>query len=268
MKSVDRPIGVFDSGFGGVSVFKAIRKALPRERLVYFGDTAHLPYGSKSPEAVRAFAAQIADYLIGEKGIKLLVVACNTASSFALGALQGRLKVPVVGVIEPGAEAALRATRNKVVGVIGTEGTVSSHAYRDALRRVDSSVQVHEQACPLFVPLVEEGFWNGEVTARVAARYLAPLRRTRCDTVILGCTHYPFLKRVVQKAVGGAVTLVDSGEATARRVREILDHMRLARKTGTGTGAFIVSDAPRRFARLARRFLGRPVGTVQVKRFS
>src|SRR6185295_9869093 len=160
MRNGDRPIGVFDSGFGGVSVYKSLRRALPREKFVYFGDTAHLPYGSKSPEAVTGFALEIADFLVRHKDIKLLVVACNTASSFALPALKAAVKVPVIGVIEPGAEAALRATANKVIGVIGTEGTVHSHAYRDALKRVDNSVEAHEQACPLFVPLVEEGYWN------------------------------------------------------------------------------------------------------------
>lgn len=267
MKPSDRPIGVFDSGFGGVSVLQALRRALPRERLVYFGDTAHLPYGSKSPQAVRGFSLQIADWLVRERGIKLLVVACNTAASFALEALQGRLQVPVIGVIAPGAEAALRATRNKVVGVIGTEGTVASHAYRDALRRVDAAVEVRERACPLFVPLVEEGYWNGAVTGQIAARYLAPLQRTRADTLILGCTHYPFLRGVIRKALGRGVTLVDSGAATARKVRETLQHLRLERRRGPGSSAFIVSDAPERFARLARRFLGRPVGRVAVRRF-
>ena len=268
MNRHDKPIGIFDSGVGGLTVFKALRKKLPKENLVYFGDTAHLPYGTKSPQAVTRFSGEIADFLVSEEHIKLLVVACNTASSHALTALQSRLDVPVVGVIDPSAEAGLRATRNKEVGVIGTEGTVASHAYRRALRRVDSSVKVHEVACPLFVPLVEEGRWNGSVVSEIARSYLRGLKATRMDTLILGCTHYPLLKTVLKRIVGDGVTLVDSSEAMSVKVQEVLEHLRLGRNKGKGTSRFYASDAPDRFKRLARRFLGVALKEVMIRKFT
>lgn len=265
-RDAQRPIGVFDSGVGGLTVLRALKRRLPGERLVYFGDSAHVPYGSKSREAVTAFSRTISRYLVGE-GVKMVVVACNTASAMALQALRRELPVPVVGVIEPGARAAARLARKGRVGVIGTEGTVSSHAYREALRGIDPGVSVEETACPLFVPLVEEGWWKGRITRAVAERYLAPLRRRRLDALILGCTHYPLLKGVLRQIVGKDVVLVDSAEETALEVARILDREGLRRVGRRGMYRFIASDAPERFRVVARRLLGMAVPRVEVVRF-
>ena len=264
--SPDSPIGVFDSGIGGLTVLKALQRRLPRESFIYFGDTAHLPYGSKSKEAVTAFSRHITRWLV-EHGVKMVVVACNTASAMALDALESELPVPVVGVIEPGARAAASITRSRSIGVIGTEGTVASHAYRKAVHAVDPALKVIEAPCPLFVPLVEEGWWNGSITRAVAARYLAPLRKNGLDAVILGCTHYPLLKPVLRSLLGRGIALVDSGEEAAREVEETLERRGLRRRSSGGKARFVVSDAPQRFKVLARRFLGRSVPDVDVKRF-
>jgi glutamate racemase len=260
-----RPIGVFDSGVGGLTVFKALRDRLPAESLVYFGDTAHLPYGAKSAEAVRHYSLQIGRFLVG-RGIKLLVVACNTASAVALDALRSALPVPVVGVIEPGAKAAVRASRTGSIGVIGTEATVASRAYEAALRSLRPRVRILSSPCPVFVPIVEEGWWDDPIAEAVAKRYLAPLTKGRLDTLILGCTHYPLLKKVIGHAMGAKVELVDSAEETAREVESLLtaDHLLSDAKPSY---SFYASDAPDRFKKLAKRLLGLAVQRVQVQRF-
>lgn len=266
MRKEDRPIGVFDSGVGGLTVFRALRKRLPRETLLYFGDTAHLPYGSKSPEAVRSFALQIARFLVRQR-IKLLVVACNTASAVALDALREAVSVPVLGVIEPGASAAARATRTGRIGVIGTEATVGSRAYEEALRRIRPGVRVVSAACPVLVPIVEEGWWGDGLAEAALRKYLKPLKGIGLDTLILGCTHYPLLKPAIKKIMGPKVKLVDSGEETAAAVETLLAADRMLARTARPGHRFYASDAPDRFERLAKRLLGMAVEKVEIRRF-
>ncbi len=262
MKNVDRPIGVFDSGVGGLTVFRAIRKALPKEDVVYFGDTARVPYGSKSPQVVRDYAAQDADVLL-EHDVKLIVIACNTVSAVALDVVQKRAKVPVIGVIVPGAEAAVRATQKKRVGVIGTIGTITSNAYPNAIRQCDSSVQVFSQACPLFVPLVEEGWIEHKATQMIAKEYLFPLTVEKIDTLVLGCTHYPLLKQVISEVFHNHITLIDSGEATADAVVKLLDERNLKNSSTMKPHLkFSVSDIPYKFTEIGERFLGQKLGKV------
>lgn len=252
----NRPIGVFDSGIGGLTVFEALSRRMPDEDLIYFGDTAHVPYGSKSKGAVTRYSLAVAQFLAA-RGIKLLVVACNTSSALALPELKKALKVPVVGVIEPGARAAALATRSKKVAVIGTEGTIASGAYVRALKALIPGVRAKGAACPLFVPLVEEGRWGGLVTREVAKEYLAPLRGSGIDSLILGCTHYPLLKPVIGRVMGSRVRLIDSAEQTAVETEGLLEKLGL-RKTAAGSRKapgrreFYVSDAPARFLKIAR----------------
>lgn len=260
-------IGVFDSGLGGLTVFKELARLMPEESLVYFGDTAHVPYGSKSPEAIARYSTAVARFLAG-RGIKLLVVACNTSSAWALPAIRRAVKVPVVGVIEPGARAALGATRGGRVGVIGTEATVKSGAYPRALKALSPRVRCESAACALFVPLVEEGWWTGAVVEAVARRYAAPLKRARVDAVILGCTHYPYLKPVLAKVLGPRVKLIDSARETALETRRVLSGLDLRAAAGRrGRREFYASDAPERFARLGRRMLGAPMKRVALHPF-
>lgn len=260
------PIGIFDSGVGGLSVFKAVRRMLPHENLLYYGDTAHFPYGSKSKEAVCAFSLKIARFLT-EKKIKLLVVACNTASSLALEALRKNLKIPVLGVIEPGAHSAARRWKGALVGVIGTEATIASRAYPEAVRKINPNIPTVSLACPLFAPLVEDGWWNKKATALIAEEYLKPLKRKNLDSLILGCTHYPFLKPVLRKVMGPNVPLIDSAEAASLEVHTALIAMNLKNPASRpGFSRFYASDAPERFKKLARRF-GVKVNKVEIVRF-
>lgn len=265
MRASDRPIGIFDSGVGGLTVFRSLRRALPAERLVYFGDTARVPYGSKTREAVRRFSLEIGRFLCRRR-IKLLVVACNSASALALEALKRRLPVPVVGVIEPAARAAARLTRSGAVGVIGTEATVASRAYPRALARARPGLKVFSAACPLLVPLVEEGWLDDPVTDEVARRYLRPLLARRVDALILGCTHYPLLKGILARRAGPRVRLVDSGEEAGAEVRDALARLGLLRRSGKGGEEFYVTDGTARFGRLAGRILGRPAARVRLAR--
>ena len=263
------PIGIFDSGVGGLTVYRALHEHLPNERFVYLGDTARVPYGTKSLQTVERYAVENARFL-AKHGIKLLVVACNTASALALPAIRKALKVDVAGVIGPGARAAvknLRAgrPRSQYIGVIATESTVQSGAYTAAIKKADPQAEVIERACPLFVPLAEEGWGDHEVALQIAQTYLKDLRGA-IGTLVLGCTHYPILRDVIQQAVGTEVQLIDSGEATAAEVKSLLHEKGLARETPP-TGAlsrqlcddldhFYVTDAAERFARVAERFLG------------
>jgi glutamate racemase len=247
-----RPIGIFDSGIGGLTVLAALRALLPDERLLYLGDTARLPYGTKSAETVIRYARRAAAYL-AEHDVKLLVVACNTASAAALEPLAESTPVPVIGVVRPGARAAAAATSGSV-GVIGTESTIASRAYERALHALDPSLDVRAEACPLFVPLAEEGWFDHEVTRAVARIYLEPLVRANIDTLILGCTHYPLLRGAIAGALGDGVRLVDSAAATAAEVAAVVARDGLA---GSGGGVhLLVTDAAVRFARLAGLILG------------
>jgi glutamate racemase len=267
------PIGIFDSGVGGLTVYRALHERLPAERYVYLGDTARVPYGTKSLSTVEHYAIENARFL-EERGVKLLVVACNTASALALPAIRKSVGVPVVGMIGPGARAAVReGGASGRVGVIATESTVRSGAYREAIKKLAPGTEVFERACPLFVALAEEGWAETEVARMVAEEYLRELRESRPGALVLGCTHYPILRRVIQEAVGSGVPLIDSGEAAAEAVEELIESEGL-RRTATqelrdlreaGARArflcddldhFYVTDAAERFAHVAERFLG------------
>jgi glutamate racemase len=263
----DAPIGVFDSGLGGLTVVAALMRQLPAESLVYFGDTARVPYGPKAPATVRRYSREIASYLCAQ-GVKAIVVACNTATAHALAALRAELPVPVIGVIEPGARAAVAATRAGQVGVIGTAGTVRSGAYERAIRELAPDARITTAACPLFVPLVEEGWLDKEATRLVAREYLQPLVAAGVDTLVLGCTHYPLLKPVIASTVGTAVRLIDSAEETAAETRRILAECGLeAAAAREPVRRFVASDDSTQLSRLGSRFLGRPLDTVELHTF-
>ncbi|MBM2841937.1 MAG: Glutamate racemase [Bacteroidetes bacterium] len=257
-----KPIGVFDSGIGGLTVVHALTQRLPHENIVYFGDTARVPYGPKSPQVVREYAAQDVDFLIS-KDVKMVVIACNTVSSVALDVVQKHAKMPVVGVILPGATAAIEATKRKRIGIIGTRATVNSNAYTNALRQLDGEVQVFARECPLFVPLAEEGWIDHKVTDAVAKEYLFPLTHEKIDTLILGCTHYPILKRAIAAVMDANVILIDSGEAAAQEVERVLTEKNLRNASKERPNLqFFVSDIPAKFAEVGERFLGQRMGRV------
>jgi glutamate racemase len=258
-----RPIGVFDSGIGGLTVVRELLHQLPHESLVYFGDTARVPYGNKSPETVRRYSREIAGYLLGQD-VKMIVVACNTASAHALEDLQRACAVPVEGVVGPGARAAARHTRTGRIGVIGTAGTMASGAYARAIRAGAPEAYVVERACPLFVPLVEEGWLDHPATKLIAHEYLDPLTDERIDTLVLGCTHYPLLRKVIGAVMGPGVTLVDSAEATAAVVVERLQERGLlGAPSGNGIDHFFVTDSSDRFREVGSRFLGREIERLE-----
>jgi glutamate racemase len=258
----ERAIGIFDSGVGGLTVLRELRRQLPQEELVYLGDTARVPYGTKSPQTVARYAREAARFLVGQR-VKLLVVACNTASAVALQDLAAIHHLPVVGVIEPGARRALERSRTGRIGVIGTEGTIRSRAYEQALRAGNPNVEVWVAPCPLFVPLAEEGWAEHPVARLAAAEYLAPLLRQGIDTLVLGCTHYPLLKRTLQEVVGPAVELIDSAEETAKSVATLLAAQELERHAGPpASPRFFVTDLPDRFERVGGAFLGAPLAGV------
>lgn len=250
------PIGIFDSGIGGLTVFKAVRKHLPSESIVYLGDTARVPYGTKSDETVVKYSLQNAAFL-EERGVKAVVVACNTASALAIPALRENVKVPVIGVVEPGALTAYRQSKNQRIGIIGTEATVSSNAYGKALHKMDNKVHVISTACSLFVPLVEEGWIEGDIPKSIAARYLSIFKNEDIDVLILGCTHYPLLKNVISSVIGKNVRLVDSGEATAEALSCLLEGKNLKSDRHNGESDYIyVTDVPKKFEQVAGQFLG------------
>ena len=264
------PIGVFDSGLGGLTVLRALHERLPREDLLYFGDTARVPYGTKGEKTVRAFARQDAGLLVA-RGVKMVVVACNTASAFALEHLCEVLPVPVLGVIEPGLRAALAATRGGPVGVIGTSGTIRSRRYQDGLRAAGLPTErIVAVECPLFVPLVEEGLSGHAMTRLAVAEYLRPLREAGIDTLILGCTHYPLLREDIAAYLGPGVRLVDSAATLAAAACDALaggGRLCEAGRPGCddrpGRLAFVLSDIPWKFAEIGARFLGQPIGDVE-----
>lgn len=263
VSEANRAIGVFDSGIGGLTVVREIMARLPREDIVYFGDTARLPYGSKSPEAVLRFSRENLAFL-KERNVKLIVVACNTASSVALRALEEEEDIPLVGVLLPGAQAAARATRNGRVAVIGTTATITSNAYVEALRRIDPGLEIWTRPCPLFVPLVEEGWLDNEVTLLTAKTYIGPVVDFGADTLVLGCTHYPLLKGVLTRVLGTEVTLVDSAEETAGEVARLLEEKDLHNdRSGPGRFTIYVSDIPYLIKEVGERFLGRAIETVE-----
>ena len=256
----DGPIGVFDSGVGGLTVFREIARALPWQPLIYLGDSARVPYGTKSPQTVIRYSLEAASHLLS-RGIGMLVVACNTATAAALPTLRERLTIPVIGVVEPGARAAVEKTRGHV-GVIATEGTVKSKAYSRAIKSIDENVEVIESPAPLFVPLAEEGWANTHVAREVAEIYLSPLIDAGIDTLVLGCTHYPILRGTIEQVVGDAVSIVDSAETTAATVKAALngDHAR----EGEPAYTFLVTDAEDRFRRIAGDFLEHEIGDLEL----
>jgi glutamate racemase len=256
-------IGVFDSGLGGLTVVKELIHHLPNERIVYFGDTARVPYGTKSGETIIRYSREIVRALLKHK-VKMVVVACNTASSLALDVLKKEFDLPILGVIEPGARKAMEITRNKKVGIIATSSTIKSGKYAKKIVQLNKNITVTSQACPLFVPLVEEGWFDHAVTYQVAQQYLGDMKKKKIDTLILGCTHYPLLKGVLHNVMGPNVQLVDSAQEVALQVKELLARTKLLRtRLEPCQHTFIVSDEPKQFQRLAMRFLGGGVKNVR-----
>jgi glutamate racemase len=260
-------IGIFDSGVGGLTVVHRLIEALPHEDFIYLGDTARYPYGTKSAEVVTRYALENAEFLL-EKGVKLLVVACNTMTAVALDTLRAHTAVPIVGVIEPGARAALAATRNRKVGVIGTDATIGSGTYTRALRALDPGLEIYTRACPLFVALAEEGWVENDIARAAVATYLASLRQSRIDTLVLGCTHYPLLAKTIADYLGPEVQLVDSATETAREVAAMVAaHALAAPGRERGSTSFFVTDVPDRFIKVGSRFLGSAVeSAVRIER--
>jgi glutamate racemase len=257
-----KSIGIFDSGVGGLTVLKEVFKALPQEDTIYLGDTARVPYGTKSPETVTRYSLQVTSFLV-ERDIKLLVVACNTASAVSLDALKAHFSIPIIGVIEPGAKRAVSVTRSGKIGVIGTTATIQSSAYSKAIKRIDRDIEVVTRACPLFVPLAEEGWVDNEVARLTAQTYLQGLKDEGVDTLVLGCTHYPILKGIIAEVMGDGVRLVDSAEETARTVAETLGAGDILRPSSEkGNHHFFVTDVPAGFIRVGNRFLGGRLGDV------
>ena len=260
-----RPIGVFDSGVGGLTVLAEIKDRLPYEHTVYFGDTARVPYGVRDPAEVREFAFEIIRYLT-DLEVKLVVVACNSASAVALEAAQAEFGVPIVGVIEPGARAAAIETIHRRVGVLATQVTVESGAYRKAVRNLDAGIEVHEQACPEFVPLIERGVVDGPELEGVARGYLEPLTRRRVDAVILGCTHYPLISAPINRILGPQVRLISSAGQTALEVGRVLSRRGYLRRPANaedlGSSTYVCSADPAEFAALGGRFLGKEIEAV------
>jgi len=256
-------IGVFDSGIGGLTVFREIARRYPTLDVLYLGDTARVPYGTKSPDTVTRYSFEAAHFL-GRRGIELLVVACNTASALALDALAHALPIPVIGVVVAGARRAAAVTTNRRIGVVGTPATIRSGAYAKAIHDIDAAIAVTSAACPLLVPLAEEGWTENSVARETARIYLAPLARQGIDTLVLGCTHYPILKKTIAEEMGPAVTLVDSAEPVADEVADRLRALGRDPARGSGTRHFFVTDSSERFEEVGARFLGHPIERLEL----
>lgn len=264
MEMNNKPIGVFDSGIGGLTVAREIMEQLPQESIVYFGDTARVPYGSKSRETVTRFAFEGLNFLLSQD-VKMVVVACNTVSATCLEELREYSPVPVLGVIEPGARAAASGTYTGTVGVIGTERTIKSQAYVKAIHDINRDINIYSKACPLFVPLVEEGWLDNEAAFYTARTYLTPLKKEGIDTLVLACTHYPLLKPTLQAVMGENVRLVDSAYETAKEVSRMLKVMKLERYEAVpAVYRYFVSDDPTKFIEVGERFLQRPIDPINV----
>jgi glutamate racemase len=285
-KISDRPIGVFDSGVGGLTVMKEIMLQMPEENILYIGDTARVPYGIRSSETVTRYSIEMVDFLVG-KGIKLLVIACNTASAFALPAIRERFDIPVVGVIEPGAKRAIEATKSKMIGIIGTEGTIRSNSYVHAINslygnspvvikehgtiRFDryfeiglDDIKIFTKACPLFVPLAEEGWLSNDVAFLTAEHYLGGLKKENIDTLVLGCTHYPLLKEVISMVMGNNIVLVDSAQETAKEIKKTLIQFGIENTSASyHQRRFYVTDSPERFIKVGERFLEEKIEHIE-----
>jgi len=259
----NRPIGIFDSGIGGLTVLKEIMKKLPHENTIYLGDTARVPYGIRSPETVIKYSFENTKFLFS-RGIKILVIACNTASSVSLDAIKNSISIPVIGVIEPGAKAAVKATRNKRVGIIGTDATITSNAYTNVIKALDEHIEVFGFPCPLFVPLVEEGWTDGNIATLIARRYLNNMKKKDIDTIVLGCTHYPLLKTVISKVMGRGIRLIDSAVETSHEIKTILEAMMIVRQgEERPVREFYVTDSPEKFLKIGERFLGKKIEHIE-----
>jgi glutamate racemase len=255
-------IGMFDSGVGGLTVLKEVKKLLPAEHIIYLGDTARVPYGNRSPQAVTQYTLESALVLL-TKGIKLLVVACNTSSALALGLLQKKFPIPVIGVIDPCAKEVVASTKNKKVGVIGTKATVKSGAYEKSIRKLDPDIEVFSKACPLFVPIAEEGLENDEVAHLMAEKYLKDLRHSNIDTLVMGCTHYPILEDVIKKVMGKRISIVNAGRETAKEAKITLEKKKLLNERGKGGCEYYVTDSPETFEEIGKRILKKPLTKVR-----
>ncbi len=266
----NKPIGIFDSGIGGLTVLKSVIHLLPGEETIYLGDTARVPYGTKSAGTVTQYALEIGDFLCG-MDVKAIVVACNTASAVALPQLEERFSLPVVGMIEPAAARAVEVTRSGRIGVVGTEGTIRSGAYEKRLKNLDSDLEVISRACPLFVPLAEEGWVKNDVARLAARKYLDEIISKDVDTLILGCTHYPLLSETIRETVGERVSLIESGDEAALALKMLLEKMGEPVASAAPSRRYFVTDTPERFLRLGRQFLGEnvtEVGHVDLPRVS
>lgn len=266
--NTDLPIGVFDSGMGGLTVLRALENALPQESFLYLGDTARLPYGTKSSETINRYAWQATKQLV-DRGVKCLVIACNTASGIALSALREAFpKIPILGVLEPGAEAAVLASKTQHIAVLATESTVNNLSYKKAIHQLNPKAHVHSKSCSVFVSLAEEGWHDNEVTVACVKRYLAPIfdDKHRIDCLVLGCTHFPVLKSAIQQCVSHDITIIDSAEATAVKLKELLvTHSWQTKQTARVATKFLVTDAPERFVSVGEYFLGRPIDVQYVE---
>ncbi len=258
-----KPIGVFDSGVGGLTVVKELVKALPGEEIIYFGDTARVPYGSKSRRTIIRFSLENGLFL-DKHNVKLIVVACNTSSSVSLPALRRKFKIPVIGVIAPGASDAVGISRNKRIGVIGTSATIASNAYKRQILKLSPRAKVFSLSCPLFVPLAEEGWLDTKITHDVIGKYIKPLKARNIDTLVLGCTHYPLLKKAIADIAGRRISLVDSAKSTAASAGLLLKNQgALCATRRKASVKFFVSDEPARFKEIGERFLGRKLVNVR-----
>ncbi|MBI1871134.1 MAG: glutamate racemase [Chlamydiae bacterium] len=257
-----KAIGIFDSGIGGLTVFSQVEKLLPSENLIYLGDTARVPYGTKSKETIERFAQEDTQFLL-QKNVKFMIAACNTVSALALPFLKKEMNIPIMGVIEPAVQKAIFLSQNSRIGVIGTRATIESKAYDMAFAQLDPSVQVFSQACPLLVPLVEEGWLNEPEAFSITQKYFEPLIEKKIDTLILGCTHYPLLSAIIQKAIGEKVTLIDSAKATAEVCLKTLDERNLLNKNQQGQHQFFVTDDTEGFRKKGEKFLKRPMSHVE-----
>lgn len=261
----EKSIGIFDSGLGGLTIFKQVRRLMPAENIIYFGDTAHVPYGSKSKETVTEYSVNIARFL-EQKKVKLILIACNTASALALATVRRHVSVPVLGVIEPGAKKAL-ATGSKKIIVLGTESTVKSKAYPKTIKLKDKGAVVQQFACPLFVPLIEEGLTEDPITDLAIKKYIRPLKDLKPEAVILGCTHYPVIKNKISEFLGSKVILVDSAEAIAAEARDLLVKKKMLKTKGKAKVQVFASDSPERFSKLAANIIGGKLPKVKVSKF-
>jgi glutamate racemase len=263
LKNQNNPIGIFDSGLGGLTVLKEISRILPQEDLVYFGDIGRFPYGIRSAEVIKRFSRQNVSFLLTQK-VKFIVVACNTASSVALNFLQKNFELPIIGVIKPGAQAAVKASLNKKIGVIGTVGTISSDAYAKAIFQLEKKIEVFSYPSPLFVSLAEEGYIEKPATYLIAQDYLKPLKQKQIDTLILGCTHYPLLKGVIAKVMGDKVKLIDSAQETALALKKELEKRKLLKDSKSKPKhQYFVSDLPEKLVQMAKKFLGEEAVNVK-----